>query len=159
MQTGQSLVSQHIQVVRFGLISKKHPVALHRAGFLPEGSRRVLQLCLQLEDVLAHLRQNRALERSLALSHSLAARGLETSLAERVQHELDILHRAADRVVDHLQGVLIGTGGLALVLILIVGASAHTTVRDETLLLLGRVDLLFQVVALEQGAKEFSERS
>lgn len=97
-----------------------------------------MQLCLQFQNFLAHLRQESALQNHLALPTGLAAGSFDTGFTEGLQGELDVLQASPNGVIDHfktslVRGFVVGARGAAVA---------------ETLLLLGRVDLLFEVVAL-----------
>ena len=58
VQTCQRLVSQHAQVVTLGLIGEQHAIVFQGVSLLAERCGHVLELCLELEDVFADLRQN-----------------------------------------------------------------------------------------------------
>ena len=88
---------------------------------------------------------------------ALAALGrLDAGLAQRVQHELDILHATADSVVHHFQGGLVIAGIFAGVGALAVGTA--TVAGIQTLLLLCCIDLFLQIVTLitNSGVKKNS---
>lgn len=51
----KGLVPQDVQIVTLGLVAEQRTAILKYLGFLVELSRRVLQLCLQLEDIFAYL--------------------------------------------------------------------------------------------------------
>ena len=84
MQTCQCFIPENIQVVGFGFVGEERPVVFHSAGFFAERGCCVLKLGFKFKDVLADLRQDCALKRSLTLSHTLATCGLETGLTERM---------------------------------------------------------------------------
>ena len=73
-----------------------------------------------------------------------------------MQHELDILHAAADSVVHHFQGGLVIAGIFAGVGALAVGTAAVAGI--QTLLLLCCIDLFLQIVTLitKTGVKKNS---
>ena len=151
MQAGQRLISQHVQVVALGLVGQQHSIVLHRKRLLSKRSCRVLQLCLQLKYVFADLWEDRALQRCLTLAGTLAVRCLHAGFIERMQHELDVLHRSTNCIVDHFEGGLVSTRLLALAGVLAtVGTTTYSAVWNQSLLLLGRVHLFLQVVTLQK---------
>ena len=75
----------------------------------------------------------------MGLSGALGSGCLETSLTQRVQGELDVLHAATNRVVDHLK-----RGLIALSLRRLASHSAHVCAGSAVVLeLLSSAHLLF----------------
>ena len=82
VQCCQCLVPEHAQVVRLSFIEEKHAIVLEVICFLSEGGCRVLQLCLQFEDVFTDLEQQGTLEEDLRLAGALAGGCFEAGLTQ-----------------------------------------------------------------------------
>ena len=55
MKASQGLVPEHAEIVTLGLIAEQHATVFECIGFLTERGSRVLQLCLEFQEVFAHL--------------------------------------------------------------------------------------------------------